>query len=384
MKRKPPDVLCVRLRREADDSYEIVIGQDLSTRIAQDLSRRPLGHRYVVISDAAVMRLYGRKLVQVLRDAGLRVDGLAFRPGEKSKTRRVKEQLEDALLRLGVGRDGVILAVGGGVTGDLAGFVAATYCRGIPYVQVPTSLLAMVDSSIGGKTGVDTGRGKNLIGAFYHPRRVYVDVGTLDTLPEREFSSGLAEVVKHAVIGDRELFVFLERFAPQVLARAPEVMREVLRRSIWLKAQVVESDPREQNRRRVLNYGHTLGHALETLSGYQMRHGEAVSLGMVLEGRLAMALGYFPAAECQRQNTLLERLGLPVRLEGAMKKWGGRKVSVEKIIALTYVDKKARQGRPEYALPARIGRMKQIQGRFGLPVDEKMVRKVLNDSLSGR
>ena len=384
MKPNLASTLRVNLRRPVDDSYDLVVGENLFPRIADDLRQKPLGHRYVVIADSTVMRLHGRKLIRLLKAAGLGAAGLKFRAGEKSKTRAVKQRLEDGLSRLGVGRDGAILALGGGVTGDLAGFVAATYYRGIPYIQVPTSLLAMVDSSIGGKTGVDIPLGKNLIGAFYQPKRVYADMLMLQTLPVREFTSGLAEVVKHAVIGDRKLFQFLEQFGPRLLARDCAVMAEIVRRNLLIKAGVVEADPLEQNRRRILNYGHTLGHAIEALSGYRMLHGEAVSLGMALEGKLAATLGYFPEADCLRQNDLLRRFGLPVSLGPALKTWLGRKVSADEIIARTFSDKKARQGKPEYALPARIGRMKKIGSQFGIPVSEKSVRKVLNDSLSGR
>jgi 3-dehydroquinate synthase len=376
--------LKVRLRRTKDDSYDIIVGEDLFPRIAKDLRRKPLGHRYAVISDATVMRRYGRRLIQLLREAGLTADGLSFPAGEKSKSRRVKEKLEDELSRLGVGRDGVILAVGGGVTGDLAGFVAATYHRGIPYVQVPTTLLAMVDSSIGGKTGLDTPQGKNLIGAFYQPRRVYADVATLKTLPARQFASGLAEVVKHAVIGDRALFNFLERFGHRLLPQECDVMMRIVHRNLKIKAAIVEADEREQNLRRVLNYGHTLGHAIEALTGYRLLHGEAVALGMALEGRLANALGYLTQAELARQNALLKKFGLPVAAGPVLRAQLGRRVRPEELIARTLTDKKARGGRPEYALPVRLGRMKQVRGQAGLAVAEAVVRKVLDDSLQGR
>jgi len=367
-----------------DDSYEIIVGEDLFPRIAKDLRKHPLGYRYVVISDAIVMRLYGRRLIQTLRDQGLKADGLSFPSGEKSKQRKVKQKLEDGLERLGVGRDGVILAVGGGVTGDLAGFTAATYHRGIPYVQVPTSLLAMVDSSIGGKTGIDTPHGKNLIGAFYQPRRVYADVATLKTLPRRQFASGLAEVVKHAVIRDRALFNFLERFGHRLLPQECDVMARIVHRNLKIKAAIVEADEREQNLRRILNYGHTLGHALEAITGYRLLHGEAVALGMALEGRLARELGYFSDAELRRQNALLKKFGLPVAAGTALRAALGRRVSAEELIARTLTDKKARAGRPEYVLPTRLGRMKIVHGQVGLAVAEAVVRKVLHDSLQGR
>ena len=380
----PVKVLRVNLRKKLDDSYEIIVGEDLFPRIAQDLRLKPLGYRYVVISDVTVMRLYGRALVKLLREAGLRADGLAFPAGEKSKSRKVKGKLEDKLSRLGVGRDGVILAVGGGVTGDLAGFVAATYQRGIPFVQVPTTLLAMVDSSIGGKTAIDTPFGKNLIGAFYQPRRVYADVNTLKTLPRRQFASGLAEVVKHAVIGDRKLFEFLERFGHRLLAQDCDVLARIVRRNLAIKATVVEADEREQNLRRVLNYGHTLGHAIEALTGYRLLHGEAVALGMVLEGKLANALGYFPEAELARQNALLKKFGLPVAAGPILRARLGRRVLSDELIARTLTDKKARQGQAEYVLPARLGRMKKFHGQVGIAVSEKIVHKVLDDSLQGR
>jgi 3-dehydroquinate synthase len=255
----------------------------------------------------------------------------------------------DELVRRRFERGDMLVALGGGVIGDLAGFVAATYLRGVRYVHVPTTVVAQVDSSIGGKTGVDHPKGKNLIGAFHHPVMVYADVATLRTLPRRELVAGLAEVVKYGVIADHSFFSYLEEQAGSILGGVPDVLVEVVRRSAAVKADVVRQDERETGLRRILNYGHTAGHVVETLTGYSaIRHGEAVAIGMDFAARLAARLDVCGDSLVRRQHTLLERFGLPTRLPA---------ITPSRAIQTMRLDKKVREGRVHFVLPREIGRV---------------------------
>lgn len=359
----------VKLCRQVDDSYEIVIGSSLFSRIGADLVRASWGSAAVVITDSQVAPLYGERLGSVLEEAGLPARLLSFPAGEGSKSRKVKEEIEDRMFQLGLGRDTVVLALGGGVVGDLAGFIAATYHRGIPYVQIPTTLLSQVDSSIGGKTAIDLPYGKNLLGAFHQPKRVYIDVETLSTLPRRELLAGLAEVVKYGVILDVDLFSFLEAQVTAILRREEAPLTRLLTRCCQLKAQVVEADEREENWRKILNFGHTIGHALERWGGYGGLHGEAVAVGMVVEGWIACRMGYLDPEGVERMRRLLEDLDLPTGLP--------EEVEIEEILRATGWDKKARRGRPHYVLPCRIGEMKAHDGLYGIPVEDEVVRWAL-------
>jgi 3-dehydroquinate synthase len=286
-----------------------------------------------------------------------------------SKTRRVRDRLEDRLIALGADRGTALVALGGGVVGDLTGLVAATFHRGIPYVQVPTTLVAMVDASIGGKTGINHPAGKNLIGAFHQPAAVYIDINYLRTLPARAFVSGLAEVVKCGVIADRALFELLERHRDRLLRRDPDLLSRVIEAACRIKVRVVRQDPREEGRRAILNFGHTIGHALETLSGYRLAHGEAVSIGMVVEARLAARAGLAPAALAIRIETLLRSLGLPTALP--------LRFDASALLEVARRDKKARGGRIAYALPMRLGAMAQVDGDYAIPVADMVVRNLL-------
>jgi 3-dehydroquinate synthase len=322
-----------------------------------------------VVTDSNVGPLYGAPLVSSLAKAGLRATLLQVRAGEKSKTRETKARLEDRMLALGAGRDSAVIALGGGMITDLAGFTAATLHRGVPFVAVPTTLLAMVDAAVGGKTAVDHPRGKNLIGAFHPPRAVFADVATLATLPERQFRSGLAEVVKTAVLGDEALFRRLERSPAAFLMRHPGALADLVAACCRVKGRVVEADERESNLRAVLNFGHTLGHALELLSAYRLPHGEAVSIGMALESRAAAAAGILLWKEADRIVALLKALGLPVRPRG--------RFSPARVLSAARSDKKARGGELRYALPRRIGRMASKKGRYALPLPDSLVLEVL-------
>lgn len=271
--------------------------------------------RYAVVSDNRVGELYGEAALSSFREAGVEATLFTFPAGERHKNRHEWIALSDRLLRAGFGRDCAVVALGGGVTGDIAGFVAATYMRGVPVVQAPTTLLAMVDASVGGKTGVDTEVGKNLIGAFHHPRLVVVDPELLQTLPRPQLVSGLAEVVKMGAILDADFFDWLESQAPALVGADPAVLERALARCVQLKAEVVGSDPEDRGRRAILNFGHTVGHALELLGGYTVLHGEAVAAGMRVEARLGEKMELTEAGTADRLVTLLDLCGLDRRLE---------------------------------------------------------------------
>jgi 3-dehydroquinate synthase len=281
------------------------------------------------------------------------VDILAVPAGEHSKSAEMAEVLWNGLLELGADRRTVVVAVGGGVIGDLAGFAAATFARGLAFVQVPTTLLAQVDSSVGGKVGINLPGAKNMVGAFWQPRGVLIDTAVLATLGDREYRSGLAEVVKYGVILDAEFFAYLEGRVAEMNRRDDETLRYVVRRSCELKAQVVAADEREETgQRAVLNYGHTFCHALETLTGYeQLLHGEAVAIGMLCASRLAERLGRIDQSVTQRQRALLEALHLPVDLP---------QVDHEEMLAVMSRDKKAQHGRLRFVLPSRLGHVELV------------------------
>lgn len=365
-------VVPVRLDRRQDQSYPILIEPGLLGRAAEIIAERFPAHACAVISDSNLRDLYAAKIASALHAAGLRTpETICFPAGEQSKNRRVKEQVEDRMFEAGLGRDSLVVAIGGGVVGDLAGYVAATYARGVPLVQVPTSLLAMADSSIGGKTGVDVPWGKNLIGAFHQPALVLIDPEVLATLDQRQFTAGLAEVVKHGVIRERGLFEYIEVNRSVISRDNADLLAELVTRNCRIKAAVVEEDERESNLRQILNFGHTVGHVVEAFSGYRMLHGEAVACGMAVEAEIAAALGLLEAAEAARIVESLASLGLPVEL-GRLNAPAGR------LLEMTALDKKARKGRARYALPDEIGRMATREdGSYGIEVPEEVVRSAL-------
>jgi 3-dehydroquinate synthase len=295
-------------------------------------------------------------------------EALTFPAGETSKTREQWCRLTDALLERGLGRDSAIVALGGGVAGDLAGFVAATYMRGLPYIQAPTTLLAMLDASVGGKTGIDTPEGKNLVGAFHPPVAVVADPRVLRSLPEREYRSGLAEAVKHGLIADGEYFEWMEREVAALLARDEVVLTRLVRGSVAIKAEVVSGDEREAGRRAILNAGHTVAHALEQATGYALPHGEAVALGRVTECELAERLEIATRGLRGRVAGLLGRLGLPVRLAVPLPP--------ERLLAAMGSDKKNRAREVRFALPTFLGGMDQGEG-WTRAAPEAAIRKAL-------
>ena len=325
------------------------VGVGVLRQLADELSGPARTGLVVLVSDATVAPLHAEPLRAALLGRGVRAELLVFPAGERSKTRSTKAELEDRMGEIGAGRDATVVAVGGGVTGDLAGFLAATWMRGIDLVQVPTSVTAMVDAAVGGKTAVDLPAGKNLVGAIHQPRSVWADLDTLHTLPREERRAGLAEAVKTGVIADRALLGQLERSAAALVAESVDtgLMQHVVARCLVLKGSIVRRDEREAGLRERLNFGHTLGHALERLSGYAWTHGRAVAIGMALEARLAQRLTGFPAAHTARLRALLQALGLPADLPPD--------TDPAALVAATRTDKKTRAGAVRYALPARIG-----------------------------
>ena len=338
------------------------MGAGIAGHAARAIARAAKGRRLVVVADRRVARVVAPPILAALARAGASPLLLTFPSGERFKIRATKERLEDRLAAQGVGRDAIVLAVGGGVTGDLAGFVAATWQRGIPVVQMPTSLLAMVDAALGGKTGVDIPAGKNLVGAFHPPRELWADVALLRSLPHREFRAGLAEAVKTAAVLDARLFARLERDAPRILARDERVLLPVVARCLRLKARVVTSDFRDEGPRAILNFGHTVAHAVEAASGFRMRHGEAVSVGLVTEARLAERLAGFPREASERIEALLQRFGLPVALP--------RRLDPVRVVERTRRDKKARAGAVRCALPGGLGRFSRPDPT--VPIDPRV------------
>jgi 3-dehydroquinate synthase len=355
--------------REIDAGmYRVVVAAGLRHEYARHIADAAPAHHYAIVSDVEVAPHYVEPLALSLAAHGP-VSLHVISSGEAHKTRDTWARITDGLLEAGCGRDTTVVALGGGVVGDLAGFVAATFMRGVPVVQCPTSLLAMIDASIGGKTGVDTAAGKNLVGAFHPPAAVLADVETIRTLSLAQRRAGLAEAIKHGVLADADYFARLDAELPALLDAEPSATLDAVARSVEIKAEVVRADEREHGRRKTLNLGHTLGHALEHVSGYALLHGEAVAIGMVLEARIAERLGVAEPGTAQRISDVLARAGLPMQRPAAL--------SVDAIVDATRLDKKARAGRVEYALPARIGAMAAADSGWSLPVDDQLVHEVL-------
>lgn len=346
-------------------SYKIHIGQQMLACAHEWIAAGiPLSHA-VLITDSNVVP-HCEKVAESLEAAGVRVNQAILPPGESTKSVQKADDLWRLLLEFGADRKSVVVAVGGGVIGDLAGFVAASFARGLPFVQIPTTLLADVDSSVGGKVGINLPGAKNMVGAFWQPRGVLIDTVVLQSLPEREYRSGLAEVVKYGVILDASFFEYLEQNAELLSQRDPEVLRYVIARCCRLKADVVEQDEHElSGQRAVLNYGHTFCHAIEAIAGYgEYLHGEAVAMGMVCASRLAESLGRIDSELTDRQIRLLTKLGLPVTVPDLPR---------DDLIAAMRRDKKVEHGRLRFVLPSRLGHVELVGG-----VDAVLVRNVLD------
>lgn len=348
-------------------TYSIVIGRRVADRLGRACAKLGFATRCAVVTDDKVGPLHGARVVASLKKAGFDPATVTVPAGETSKCLAQVEACYHAFCRHRVGRQSFVVALGGGVVGDLAGFAAATYLRGLPLVQLPTSLLAQVDSAVGGKTGVNLPAGKNLVGAFHQPRLVMSDLATLDTLPEREFRSGVAEVIKYGIIRDPAFFAQLEADLDRLLAREEAALGAFVARSCEIKAEVVGQDETESGLRAVLNFGHTIGHGLEAISGYgQYLHGEAIAVGQVAAARLSARLLGLSDEEVARIQGLFARAGLPtsVKLTPAQTK---------RLLAAMQLDKKVSDGEVRFVLAEAIGRV-----RWGQRVPAKLVRKVLD------
>src|SRR5215475_692789 len=338
--------------RLASRAYQIVVGAGARADVGAQLAKLSVGRRVALLTDATIRRLHGEVVAQGLVSAGFDVTEVLLPEGEQAKTLDVLREVWDDLLEAGCDRTSTIVAVGGGAVGDLAGFAAATYMRGINFVQVPTTLLAQVDASIGGKTAIDHARAKNLIGAFHQPRLVLADTGTLLTLPEREYRSGMAEVIKHGIVLDAAYFAEVEREAAALRTRETDVLARIVAGSCRLKGSVVERDEQEAELRHVLNYGHTIGHAIEAVTGYErFAHGEAVSLGIAAEASIAERLCLAKRGTRDRQLAALDAVGLPVRGAGEPP---------ERVVDALSRDKKSKDGRVPFVLAPEIGAFRII------------------------
>jgi shikimate kinase / 3-dehydroquinate synthase len=356
------DIACVV--ETATQSYPIFVGYGLLGKLGDKMNQAALSGTATIISDKNVFSLYGSKVEGILKDAGFAINSFIVPPGEETKSMDYATKIYDFLVEHRAERDDIIVAMGGGMVGDLAGFAAATFLRGMPWVQVPTSLVAMVDASIGGKVGVNHPEGKNLIGSFYQPSFVLADVQTLTSLPQRELTSGWAEVIKHGMILDKEFFEFLESNVNKLTKLEPELFTRAIARSAAIKAQVVSQDEKErEGKRTILNYGHTIAHGLEAATQYKrFLHGETVAIGMMGAAKLSQRLGLLPSAAVKRQQALLQKFGLPtsLRAEAASQRRGRKrsnlKLSLAGITRAMELDKKVRGTAIRWVLLQDIGK----------------------------
>lgn len=345
-------------------SYDIYIGKDILRNIGNTIKPLGLSPRIAIVSNPTVYPLYGKVIADSLKKGGFEVLIVTIPDGEEYKNLLWLEHIYNILLKAKLDRKSALIAIGGGVVGDITGFAASTYMRGITYIQVPTTLLAQVDSSVGGKTGVNHRLGKNMIGTFWQPRLVWIDIATLKTLPEREFIAGLAEVIKYGVISDRDLFDLLEEGLKKIL-KHERIMMHVIKRSCEIKAGIVSKDERESGLRSILNYGHTIGHALETSTDYKRYlHGEAVAIGMCLEAELAGRLNFISNDKIHRIKSLIESYGLPSKIPEDIDK--------QHILSSMELDKKAIAGELKFILPEDIGKVKIYKG-----ISDKIIKELL-------
>jgi len=349
--------------------YPITVAAGALDRLPELLRAAAPNHRVAIITDSEVGPRYAERVRASL--GADRTAVFAIPSGEHHKTRETWSRLTDEMLASGFGRDTTVVGLGGGVVGDVAGFVAATYMRGVPVVQVPTTLLAMVDASVGGKTGVDTPAGKNLVGAFHQPAAVIIDPLVLQTLPVEHLRGGFSEIVKHGVVADADYFERASAFVEQWPLSGRQGLVEltpIIERSVEIKAGIVARDEHESGLRRVLNFGHTIGHAIEAATAFETPHGQAVAIGLVAEARLAERMGVARSGTARLIEHTCRTAGLPTSLPA---------IPVDTIIGFTRADKKARAGRVEYALPKRIGEMAGADHGWTVPVEDLVVREAL-------
>lgn len=362
----------VELKKVVDDSYEIETGFELEEKLILDISNGLVGkiNKFAIVTDSIVEKLYAKKIYDLLIEAGYKADMFVFQEGEKSKTRQTKEFVEDAMLDKGYRRDCCIIAVGGGVVTDLAGFVAGTFGRGVPFINYATTLLAAADASVGGKTAVDTPLATNLIGLFNQPKKVYIDIAAWKTLDIRQVYSGMAETIKHALIADRDFFDYLMKNMDAILSIKKEECEYIAQINCKVKYNVVMKDEKESGLREILNLGHTVGRAVETVSDYRLLHGEAVAIGLVAQVMLAHKFGHVSKEEVELVVKALKLAHLPVSIPEYIDK--------EALVKKLYTDKKVRDGRLRFVFQKGIGDVVEYEkGNFATPVSEDEVREVI-------
>ena len=362
----------VELKKVVDDSYDVQIGQNLFGTLIEDIKNGLAGEKkkFAVITDSTVEPLYGRPITEALKEAGYACDMFVFPAGEKSKVRATKEMLEDAMLVKGYRRDCCVIAVGGGVVSDLAGFLAGTFGRGVPFINYATTLLSAADASIGGKTAVDTDLATNLIGLIYQPLKVYVDIATWKTLPREHLINGMAETIKHACLADRELFDYIDEHREDILACDATACTYISEHNCAVKYKVVMKDEKEKNLREILNLGHTVGRAIETVSDYRLLHGEAVAIGMAAQVNLGCRCGYLTEEERDLVIALHRKVGLPVTIPEYIDK--------EALVKKLYTDKKVRDGKLRFVFQKGIGNVMTFgEEIYARPVSEEEIRAIL-------
>ena len=366
-------MVALNARVVAVGSYEVTIARGALRTIGDVVRSIARAHRYALITDSDVAPLYAE---QARSSIGSATGVFTIPAGEAWKTRESWASLTDQMLSAGMGRDTTVVALGGGVVGDVAGFVAATYMRGVPVVQVPTTLLAMIDASIGGKTGVDTAAGKNLVGAFHQPAAVIADPDVLRTLPSSHLRAGLAEAIKHGIIADASYLESVLAIGSTDLVHDAnaDALVDLVARSVGIKAEVVRRDERERGLRKILNFGHTLGHAIELLMDYRLLHGEAVAIGMVLESALAESLAIAEPGTGAEVQRAVASAGLPTTVPAGL--------SIDSLVRATHADKKARAGQAEYALPSRVGAMAGEERGWSMAVADDHVAAVLERQMT--
>ncbi|MFC1809993.1 3-dehydroquinate synthase [Patescibacteria group bacterium] len=340
--------LYVHLKKRIDDSYEISFRTDYLKRLIVDLKKQRWGQKYALICDSKVKKLYGDDLKRKLTKAGIKVELISFPQGEQNKNLKTAEHLLNELSKNEFYRDDAVIAFGGGVTGDLASFVASVYMRGIPYIQIPTTLLSMVDSSVGGKTGVDSSFGKNLIGTICQPQKVYINTDFLKTLPKKQILNGIAESIKSGVIADKKILKLLRKRKTEILNLKPKFTGKLIHRCVKVKARIVELDEKENEIRQILNYGHTFGHAIEKISRFSVQHGEAVAIGMAMINTIGVNNRWLKKKHADRIKNIIKMYGLPTKYP---------KMNVKNLMNAMKMDKKVKDGKILYIVPYRIGKV---------------------------
>ncbi len=333
-----------------------------------------LKDKLVTIADSDVQTLFVNKWAAFLKKQGIKVIELSFPSGEESKTREMKARLEDDLFAHQCGKDTAIIAIGGGVTTDLAGYIASTFCRGVPFLCIPTTLLCMVDAAIGGKTGVNTPFGKNLVGTYYPADHILIDTTTLSSLPDRDWRNGVAEIIKYGLIRSPQLFQKLIAGHSQWMKKSPDFLQELIYDSFLIKKEVVEADFQETGYRKILNFGHTVGHAIELLENYQIAHGEAIAIGMIVEANLSHKLGLLDEAVCQQLEKILKLFEFPLTISD--------KVTFENLHSAMMLDKKAKHTQPRFVLLEAVGSPATFNGAYCTTIDHALLQEVLISTLS--